>query len=405
MDIHQLLSRQARIRARCRAARISGRLLLYGPIALALALLCERAGLRVPCVDLGGVGEGPLAAFLGVARGLAEALRLLALLLALTLVARVAGGQFLRPSVRRTAALLDRALGTDSYAAALEGTGPLAPLAARRALERGDAPDVICPPPFPRGVRLLRLAGFALVILIAILPGRAPGEAGQAPGAGPPRGGERLFPLHLELVGEQRRYPPGHPVPVQVIGEAQAAPRTDLDLPVSIRIDSGEPIETSARLFLPAGAPGQDSVQFDLRRLAAGLGPGEHVAVAHAGEATSNLYRFRIEPPSDGQGGASRPPPSVAPQPKPPPRGRRNNPPDVKPRFVEPLIREGQRVRKRARVPIEVPEGGAPVEKPLKEAWPVLQRRKEAALKRPGLSPAARKLVREYFEKLRPKPK
>ena len=46
--------------------------------------------------------------------------------------------------------------------------------------------------------------------------------------------------------------------------------------------------------------------------------------------------------------------------------------------------------------------GGAPTDKPLKEAWPELKKRREAALKRPGLSPHARKLVKEYFDKLRP---
>ena len=76
--------------------------------------------------------------------------------------------------------------------------------------------------------------------------------------------------------------------------------------------------------------------------------------------------------------------------------------PEQRPRFVEPLVREGEKVEKRARVPIEVPGGGAPREASLDEAWPEMERRKEAALNRTGLSPAARELVRTYFDSLKP---
>ena len=64
---------------------------------------------------------------------------------------------------------------------------------------------------------------------------------------------------------------------------------------------------------------------------------------------------------------------------------------------------EKQKIEKLAKVPIEVRGGGAPEERSLEEAWPELERRREAALDRPGLSPAARQLVREYYEQLRPK--
>jgi hypothetical protein len=78
----------------------------------------------------------------------------------------------------------------------------------------------------------------------------------------------------------------------------------------------------------------------------------------------------------------------------------------VKPRFVEPLVKGDEQITKKAKVPIEVPEGGGGQhEKPIEEAWPELERRREEALNRPGLSPAARKLVREYFELLRPEGK
>ena len=69
---------------------------------------------------------------------------------------------------------------------------------------------------------------------------------------------------------------------------------------------------------------------------------------------------------------------------------------------MQPLVQDGDKVKKRARVLTENRGGSDPVDRPLEEAWPELQRRKEAALKRPGLSPAARRLVQEYFERLRP---
>ena len=65
-------------------------------------------------------------------------------------------------------------------------------------------------------------------------------------------------------------------------------------------------------------------------------------------------------------------------------------------------MQEGEKVKKLARVPIEAEGAGGPVSRSLDEAWPELERRKEEALRRPGLSPAARDLVRRYYERLRP---
>jgi len=146
-------------------------------------------------------------------------------------------------------------------------------------------------------------------------------------------------------------------------------------------------------------------VVLDLRRFAGGLAAGEHVAVAHAGGLASNEYRFRIEAPEPP--GAEPPPrdpraPKPKPKPDPPPGAKApGSDPKLERKFVEPLVRDGQKVKKKTRVPIEVP-GGAPQTRTLAEAWPELLRRREAALKRPGLAPHVRKLVREYFERLRP---
>ena len=234
-----------------------------------------------------------------------------------------------------------------------------------------------------------------LVLLVALSPGSAGGEPGPAPAPGQ-RGHDRRA-LQLRLLGEDRTFFPGQAVPVHVVIEAPFAPERDLMLQVSLEIDDGPAYATDRHLFLAAGAPGEDAAVLDLRAFAGELAPGDHVAVALAGDARSNEYRFRIDPPDpkdppDGDKSGKKP------QPKGPDKGPD---PERDPKFVEPLVRAGDKVKKLARVPIEVP-GRAPQEKSLKEAWPELQRRKEAALKRAVLSPHARQLVFEYFERLRP---
>jgi hypothetical protein len=166
-------------------------------------------------------------------------------------------------------------------------------------------------------------------------------------------------------------------------------------------VDERPPIDTGKRLFLAAGAAGQDSATLDLRALTRGLEPGEHVAWAYAGGLRSNPYRFSVVLPGGGQGGP--PPPPDEPESGPPPPGGPEERPHWRPKFVEPLVREGEQVEKMARVPVEVPGGGGVADRPLAEAWPELERRKEAALNREGLSPASRRLVREYFDRLRPR--
>ncbi|MCK6461961.1 MAG: hypothetical protein L6Q95_18930, partial [Planctomycetes bacterium] len=217
-------------------------------------------------------------------------------------------------------------------------------------------------------------------------------------------GGRQEGEVVLRLIGTKQVVDPRLPVPVQVIVESSVSPARDVTLPISMRIDGERDHETGATLFLPAGAPGQDAVGLDLRPFIEDLAPGEHVAVARAGLLESNEYRFRIEGPSGGESESpeSKPPPE--PPPVPQPQG--GGPQEAKPRFVEPLVKGEDQVTKKAKVPIEVPEGGgAQQEKPIEEAWPELERRREEALNRPGLSPAARKLVREYFERLRPEGK
>jgi hypothetical protein len=410
MGIEPLLDRFARVRARGRAARVAGRVVLAGALVAAVLLFLARAGFATPLVYLPGMPESTSAAervfgyLLISLAGILQGVFLLGVVFALALGVRVLGGWLLRPGRRAVARALDRTLRTDRFTAALEATGPLGALVVRDAAATKPPSGTLAPRRSRRRERWLRRLAVALVLIVAIAPGTAPGDEGAAPVAGEPEGGRTDVPLVLTLAGERKRYRPGYPVPVQVIGEALAAPTDDLRLPVRVAIDDGAEVDAGVRLFLPAGAPGQDSAVFDLRELAGDLPAGEHRAVAFAGDARSNEYVFRIEEEGDQGGGGASPQPQPQPEPTPDqhpqPDGGAN--PDWRPKFVEPLVREGETVKKNARVPIEAPGGGAPAPRTLDEAWPELERRREAALDRPGLSPAARKLIREYFEKLRP---
>jgi hypothetical protein len=407
MTLRALLARHARIRARSRAARLAGRVVLVGGTLVAFALFLERAGFGVPGLQLPGLPEtsGTADRWIGwIAVSLAGLLQGAALLVgvfAVALLVRV-GGARLRPRAARVARDLDRILDTDRFTAALEGRGRLAPLAARRAVERPPPEDTLGSRPSRFWRRWLRRFVVALVLVVALAPGTAPGAEGDAYVAGRPDEGRQEDPLELKLVWDRKLFRPNEPIPVQVIAEAAHAPDDDLDLPVRIVIDDGPEIDTHTSLFLAAGAPGEDAVTLDLRALADKLDAGEHRAVARAGDAESNAYVFRIDPSGD-KGGGGRPPPPQPPEPQPQAQGGAGSQ-KVKPKFIEPLVREDEKrkIEKMAKVPIEVRGGGAPAELSLDEAWPELERRREAALNRPGLSPTARKLVREYFERLRP---
>jgi hypothetical protein len=334
--------------------------------------------------------------------GLIQGALALAALFLLAFLARAVAPLLLKPRIRQVAREVDRALETDRFSSALEAQGPLAGLAEQEAVGKPPPPTLFAVPS-RRGERWLRRLVVLLVLFVALVPGKAPAaEGGLVPRT---EGGTDDRELVLRLVGEKEIVQPGLPVPVQVILESPVAPVADFTFPISLRIDGGAHQPTGAALFLPAGAPGQDSTGLDLAPFLKDLAPGDHVAVARAGLLDSNEYRFRIEPPP---GGESENPQTSPPSPKPPPtpQSQGGGPQDVKPKFVEPLVKGDEQVTKKAKVPIEVPEGGGgQQEKPIEEAWPELLRRREEALNRPGLSPAARKLVREYFELLRPEGK
>ncbi len=401
-EVRALLSAHARRRATARARRSAGRIVLLGGAAVAVLLFLERAGyLPVPWV--GGLGgEDKVLSWVVVSiAGLLQGVVLLAALFLLAFLVRAAGPPFLKPGIPAVAREIDARLSTDRFSSALEATGPLAALAGRRAAEKPPPGDLFALPS-RRGERWLARLVVLLVLLVAVLPGKAPAQEGGL--ATREEGGREEGDLVLRLIGTKEIVDPKLPVPVQVILESSVAPAADFTFPISIRIDGRKDDPTGATLFLPAGAPGQDAVGLDLRPWVEDLPPGEHVAVALAGILESNEYRFRIEGPSGGESESpeSKPPPE--PPPVPQPQG--GGPQDAKPKFVEPLVKGEDQVTKKAKVPIEVPEGGgAQQEKPIEEAWPELERRREEALNRPGLSPAARKLVREYFERLRPEGK
>jgi hypothetical protein len=406
MSVQTLLRKLDGRHARARAARLATRAVLIFAVLGAVALAGERMGydlplLRMPAAppdrDFASLAFGFLAFSLA---GLVQGAVLLLFVLGVGLVLRGLGPYLLRRGARRTAGALDRRLGTDRFSAALEARGALAGLAERCAA-RTSLPAAVREPAGPtRRQRWLRRLAVLVVLLVALTPGTAPGEEGPAPVAGDPSAGREEEALQLKLLGERRSFRPNEPIPVEVVAEAAHPPVSDLDLVLRLRIDDGDEQPTGVRLFLAAGAPGLDRTSLDLRRFAAELEPGEHRAVALADGMESNPYVFRIEAPGPGE---AEPTPEPENEPEPPPGesggGRQ---PEYDPKYVEPLIREGEKVEKQARVPIEVPGGGAPVERPLDESWPELERRREEALRRPGLSPHARKLVSEYFERLRP---
>jgi len=396
MTVERLFRTISRTLARGRAGRLALDVALAGTLGTALLLFLDRAGYgaRLPWHLSDPSPAERLFGYLLVSiRGLLQGARMLAVVALAALAVRLGAPLLLRRSPAGIARLLDERLATDRHAAALEGRGPFAPLVARAVLASPPA----LPPARARGRKTLIALSVALVAAVALLPGVAGGSPGKAPVPGEPATGEADLALRLTLVGERAAYPPGVPVPVQVVLESLTAPAEDIDLPVTISIDGGESRPAARRLFLAAGAPGIDFGSLDLRAFLARPEPGDHEAVARAGALVSNIYRFRIEPPDTPE----EPPQPNPPEPPQDPGGGGASPAQVRrPEFVEPLVREGDMVEKLAKVPIEVPGGGAPQERPLKEAWPELQRRKEAALDRPGLSPAARELVRRYFEEL-----
>jgi len=409
MTIRQLLAQYARHEARARAARLGARVALLGTVGIAILLLVARLGIGSSLIWLPALADVPrfwdrfLGFFFISVAGLLQGAVLLAVVLVFSVVVRGAGIRLLRRRPARVAAELDRCLATDRHSAALQADGPLAALVERQVLDEPAPAAVLSPRRPSRGQRWLQRGAVALVLLVALSPGTAPGGEGDAPVAGEPEDGRDERGIVVKLLGEKKTFRLGEPVPVQVVVEAVDAPEQDLDLPVSVEIDGRAAAVTGRRLFVAAGAPGQDATRFDLRRFVSALAPGKHRAVAYAGGVESNEYLFEIGEGDGGGGGAKKPQPQPQPDKKPAPGDKGGGAqPEWEKKFVEPLVQDGRKVEKMARIPIEVPDGGAQTEKSLKDAWPELQRRKEAALNRPGLSPHARKLVREYFDRLRP---
>jgi len=407
MAIEELLRAVERARARSRARRAGYRVALLGSALLAAGLALERSGVDLPLYRLPPAeGVAPFPGFLAISfAALLQGVLFLAILLTAAWAVAAGAPRLLERAPRRTAADLDARFGTDRFSAALEARGPLAPLVAREASDPPPPRHALALAPPGRLRRwLLRLA-MLVVLAVALLPGVAPdGKEGAAPVAGRPETGGAASPLALLLDGPREAFAPGQPILLDLLGRRGDATGGALSLPVALRIDDGPPRPVPGTLEIPAGEGAEGRLRFDLlvAEDASALAPGSHRAVAVAGGVESNAYLFRIDP------AAARTPPPPPPAPQDPPRPEAGPEPkgtkeEWKPKFVEPLVREGPKREKQARVPIEAPDGGAPVDRPLDEAWPELQRRQEAALGRPGLSPESRALIRAYFERLRPR--
>jgi hypothetical protein len=410
MTVEQLIDRHARDAARGRAARLGARIALLGAVGVAVALLLERLGVDLPVFGLPPAVAGTpgflnrVVGYVAISiAGFFQVVLLLAIVFAAAWLVRSVAAPVLRRGTRATARALDRALGTDRFSAALEARGALTEAVRAHALAHAPERSPLRPKDPGRGQRLLTTAAVLLAVLVALSPGVAGGEPGHAPVPGE-TGGTKEETVRLRLYGPARSYAPGESIFVQVVAEALAPPERDLDAAVYIAIDGGVPQRTARRLFLAGGATGEDAATLDLKRFVKDLKPGTHKAVAYAGGAVSNEYIFKIESPDGGGGGGAQEPKQDPQKGKGEGRPQGGARPQVDPKYVKPLVADGEKVKKKARVPIEVP-GGAPTDKPLDEAWPELKKRQEAALKRPGLSPHARQLVKEYFEKLRPEDK
>ncbi len=398
-----LLARHSGIWATSRAARLGRRFFWIGALLVATALFLERSGIDVWWIAVPGLEDAHTTAervvgyvfvsFLGLVQGLLW----LATVFVGSVLVRIVLSALWRPGRRATASALDTRLATDRYSAAVEAKGPLAGRVLADAVRDQPPRDALRMRP-RKTERWLSVLAVLAVLLVALAPGAAPGAEGRAPVAGSQDPSRPHEPVQLWLRGEERAYRFDEDIPLDVLVEASLPLDQDLEEVVWLSIDSSLPIETRAGLFLPAGAPGEDRATLNLASYLDGLAPGEHTARALAGTLKSNVYRFTLEPPPDPK---QKPPPPPD-QPKPSGKGGQKPKPKTTPKYVEPLVRDGEKVKKKARVPVETPGGAAPQTKTLREAWPDLERRREAALDRPGLSPAARRLVREYFEKLRP---
>lgn len=412
MTVLDILARQARSEAQGRAASWAWRFALVGVVFVAVVLFCERAGLQLPGFNVlfrlvaAPDGDGAFLSVLGWVAisldGLTQAGFLVGGVLAAGIVLRFVLVPVLRRSAGATAALLDRRLSTDVFESALEADGPFGPLVAKDAVKVAPAEGFLRGREGRRRQRALMTVALALVVAIALLPGVSGASEGSAPVDGAPDPGQRENLLRLALSGPTFLLKQGSRIPLELLGETSEPPSRDLDLAVEFVLDDEHRIDPNVALFFPAGARGVDSLPFDLGKALPELAAGDHSIYATAGGARSNVFEFRIEG-EEGGGGKGPEEKKDEEKPPPPPQGNGGAPlPEARPRFVEPLIRDGEKVRKRARVPIEVQGGGAPRASTLEEAWPDMERRKEAALNRPGLSPSARELVRRYFDSLRP---
>jgi hypothetical protein len=327
--------------------------------------------------------------------------------------------------------------------AAAEAGGPLAPAVVRRAANSAAAlrPEALYPARRSVARTVAKLVAFLAVVYFLGLPAGAGflPVPGAGDGAGPPlervvRPGlppradeeeptgdaETEAPdapdrILVRIVPAKSAYRPQEPVLVFVTGDPGEPMRGEHEVEVHVLVDQVV-ADLGETMRVRPGENGGAVLATDLRLdpdAGAALTPGKHVlrAVLREGDAlhVSEPVEIEIEGPPSGGGGAGsdpEPPPAGAQQEDPAAGGGTPPPPEVEaqPRFVVPLFREGETVKKRgfALVPDpEAPPGTPPRRVGLAEAAREMARRPESAVPSERLAPEDRRTVSRYFDLLR----
>jgi hypothetical protein len=266
----------------------------------------------------------------------------------------------------------------------------------------------------------------------------APEEEPPEPEARPEKEPEPDPPrtVKLEVYPEMASYPTDGAVPVTIRVLAPRDPRPTAGT-LFVRVDDGEWQPLPGRVEIPGGRIHDRFRGVDLRQAVPGLTTGTHTVQAAmrredgADPVASEPVEIFIEPPPDPGGGGEgeqedpsapeppeEPPPEETPPPEEPPPGagpEEPEPPPAAPELpappgptvvVAPIFDEAETVKKIGPALVfdpDAPRGEPPPERPLEERYAEFKRRAEDAIARDEIPPEWRRVVRRYFELIRPR--